>query len=129
MFFHRAIASAFLLFSGSTAAFNMRPSGRKEGRVANKNLANVFAAGVISAAATLLPLPNPAVAADVAMKAVDGLLAIPDSSVTEYSGVLKQVVYSGVNKNTCVSLGGSGAALSKIEASAAVQSVAQSKLD
>jgi len=50
-------------------------------------------------------------AANVAVKAVDGLLAIPDSSVLEYSGVLKQAVFSGVKPASCVTLGGSGKAL------------------
>merc|ERR1712008_385621 len=128
---------------------------------AAKNIANVIAAGVISAA-TLLPHPGPAMAADslvlgtpleaklanfgaasypvfnsisdvspladkflelvdkkvkledatnVAVKAVDGLLAIPDASVIEYSGVLKQAVFSGVKPASCVTLGGSGKAL------------------
>merc|ERR1712008_519830 len=56
-------------------------------------------------------------AAELASTAVDGLLAIPDAKVSEYAGVLKQVVYSGVSSGTCVSLGGSGDALSKISAS------------
>lgn len=72
---------------------------------------------------------QPKDAAAVAQKAVDGLLAIPDSSVAEYSGVLKQVVYSGVNKNSCVELGGSGAALKKLAASAAVKEVPPSKME
>jgi len=33
--------------------------------------------------------------ADVVQKAVDGILAIPDGKVSEYAGVLKQVVYKG----------------------------------
>jgi len=181
MLFHRAIVSALLVLGGSAAAFNISPSGRKEGRVPAtpaKNLASVLAAGVISAA-TLVPA-NPAVAADslvlgtpleaklanfgaasypvfnsisdvgplaekfldfldkkvkapdaadVAEKAIDGLMAIPDSSVTEYSGVLKQVVFSGVKSSTCVSLSGSGAALKQVEASAPVQSVGAAKLE
>jgi len=68
-------------------------------------------------------------AADVALKAVDGLLAIPDASIAEYKGILKQVVYSGVSKDSCVTLTGSGAALEKIAGSAAVKSVDQSKID
>jgi hypothetical protein len=68
-------------------------------------------------------------AADVAQKAVDGLLAIPDSSIAEYKGILKQVVYSGVSKDSCVTLGGSGAAAKKLAGSAAVKSVDQSKID
>jgi len=68
-------------------------------------------------------------AAELASTAVDGLLAIPDAKVSEYAGVLKQVVYSGVSKDTCVSLGGSADALSKISASAAVQSVDKGKMD
>jgi len=143
----------------------------------NKNLANVLAAGVISAA-TLLPLPSPAVAdslvvgtpletklanfgaasypvfnsitdvspladkflnlvdtkvkapdvAEVAQKAVDGLLAIPDSAISDYRGVLKKV-YSEVPKNSCVTLGGSGSAAQKLAASAAVKSVDPSKIE
>jgi len=68
-------------------------------------------------------------AADVANKAVDGLLAIPDSSIAEYKGILKQVVYSGVNKDNCVTLGGSGSAAKTLAGSAAVKSVDQSKID
>jgi len=182
MLFHRALASTLLLLSSSAVAFNVGPSGGKKVRMpsaANKNLANVFAAGVISAA-TLLPLSGPAMAADslvigtpletklanfgaasypvfnsitdvspladkfvdfldkkvkapdaaeVAQKAVDGLLAIPDSSIAEYKGILKQVVFSGVSKDSCVTLGGSGSAAKKLAASAAVKSVDQSKID
>jgi len=182
MLFHYALASTLLLLSDSAAAFNVAPSGGKKGRmlsVANKNLANVFAVGVISVA-TLLPLPDPAVAADslvlgtpletklanfgaasypvfnsitdvssladkfvdfvdkkvkapdaaeLAQNAVDGLLAIPDSSINEYKGVLKQVVYSGVSKDSCVTLGGSGSAAKKLASSAAVKSVDQAKID
>merc|ERR1711935_208357 len=68
-------------------------------------------------------------AADVATKAVDGLLAIPDGSINEYKGVLKQVVYSGVNKDSCVTLGGSGAAAKKLASSAAIKSVDPAKID
>jgi len=68
-------------------------------------------------------------AADVAVKTVDGLLAIPDTSVNEYSGVLRQVVFSGVKKDSCVSLGGSGEALKKVEQSKFVQSVGVTKLE
>jgi hypothetical protein len=182
MLFHRTLVSAFLLLSSSAAAFNVAPSGGKKGQmpsVANKNLANMLAAGVISAA-TLVPLAGPAMAADslvlgtplesklanfgaasypvfnsitdvapladkfvafldtkvkapdaaeVANKAVDGLLAIPDSSIAEYKGILKQVVYSGVSKDSCVTLGGSGSAAQKLAATAAVKSVDQSKID
>jgi len=182
MLFHRTLTSTLFLLSGSAAAFNIAPSGGKKGRMpsaANKNVANVLAAGVISAA-TFLPLAGPAAAADslvlgtpletklanfgaasypvfnsisdvspladkflvfldtkvkapdaaeVAQKAVDGLLAIPDSSISEYKGILKQVVYSGVSKDSCVTLGGSGSAAQKLAASAAVKSVDQSKID
>merc|ERR1711983_205347 len=62
-------------------------------------------------------------AADVAAKAVDGLLAIPNPSVTKYANVLKNDVYKGVSKDSCVALGGSGAALSKFANSKAVTSV------
>ena len=68
-------------------------------------------------------------AADVAAKAVDGLLAIPDGKVSEYAGVLKQVVYKGVNKDSCVTLGGSEAFFDKIKGSAAVKSVDAGKMD
>jgi len=68
-------------------------------------------------------------AAKLAQTAVDGLLAIPDSKITAYSNVLKTDVYGSVSKSTCVSLGGSEAALQKISASAAVQSVDKSKMD
>jgi hypothetical protein len=188
MLLDRALASTLFLLSGSAAAFHLAPSGGKNGKggmpfAANKNknnnLANVLAAGVISAA-TILPLPGPALAADsfvlgtpletnlakfgatsysvfnsitdvspladkfiefvdkkvkapdaadVANKAVDGLLAIPDSSIAEYKGILKQVVYSGVSKDNCVTLGGSGEAAKKLAASAAIQSVDPSKID
>jgi len=182
MLFHHALASTLFLLSGSASAFSVAPSGvekRPTPSAANKNLANVLAAGIISAA-ILLPLPGPAVAADslvlgtplesklasfgaasypvfnsitnvspladkfldlvdkkvkapdaaeVAQKAVDGLLAIPDASVKKYSGVLKSTVYSGVSKNSCVTLGGSGSAAKKFAASAAVKSVAPAKID
>jgi len=72
---------------------------------------------------------KPEDAALVAQTGVDGLLAIPDNVITEYSGVLKQVVYSGVNKNTCVELGGSASALQKFATSAAVKGVPPSKIE
>jgi len=179
MLFHRTLVSALLLLSGSASAFKFAPSGEKKPSAANKNFANMLAAGVISAA-TLVPLANPAMAADslvlgtpletklanfgaasypvfnsitdvspladkfvafvdtkvkapdaaeLAQKAVDGLLAIPDSSIAEYKGILKQVVYSGVSKDSCVTLGGSGAAAKKLAASAAVKSVDPAKID
>jgi len=68
-------------------------------------------------------------AAELAQKAVDGLMAIPDSAITEYRGVLKQVVYSGVSNTNCVTLGGSGAAAKKFAASPAVASVDSAKID
>jgi len=68
-------------------------------------------------------------AAEVAQKAVDGLLAIPDAKVNEYSGILKQVVYSGVSPNSCVTLGGSGTLLKNLANSDAVKSVDSSKID
>jgi len=67
-------------------------------------------------------------AAGLAQTAVDGLLAIPDKSITTYTGVLKTKVYAGVDKSTCVTLGGSEAALQKIAASPAVQSVDKAKM-
>jgi len=67
-------------------------------------------------------------AADVAKKAVDGLLAIPDSAITKYSGVLKKDVYAGVSKDTCVTLGGFASASEKLQASAPVKSVAPAKM-
>jgi len=175
MMFQRA--TLLLLLSSSVAAFNLGPWGVK--KATKNNLAKVLVAGVISAA-TLLPLPGPAVAADslvigtpletklanfgaasypvfnsitdlspltdkllefvdkkvkapdaadVANKAVDGLLAIPDSAISEYKGILRQVVYSGVSQDTCVTLGGSGSALNSIAGSPAVKSVDQSKID
>jgi len=72
---------------------------------------------------------KPADSADVVQKAVDGLLAIPDAKVSEYAGVLKQVVYKGVSKDSCVTLGGSEAFASKLRASAAVKSVDAGKMD
>merc|ERR1711935_451407 len=72
---------------------------------------------------------KPEDAATVAQTGVDGLLAIPDSSLAEYRGVLKQVVYAGVTKNNCVELGGSGSALKKFAYSAAVKSVPPSKFE
>lgn len=68
-------------------------------------------------------------AAEVARSAVDGLLAIPDSAITEYSDVLKQVVYSDVLVPSCVTLGGSGLAAQKFAASAVVRSVPPSKIE
>jgi len=68
-------------------------------------------------------------AAELAQKAVDGLLAIPDAKISEYSGILKQVVYSGVSKDSCVTLGGSGSAAQKFSESAAVKSVDSSKIE
>lgn len=169
---------------GSVTAFNVNNAPSKKGqkflKEANKNLANAFAVGIVSAAATFLPLPEQANAvdslvlgtpletklsnfgaasypvfnsisdvapladkfvdfvdkkvkapdaSDVAQKAVDGLLAIPDAKVIEYSGVLKQVVYSGVKPTNCVTLGGSGAAAQKLSSSAAIKSVDSSKID
>jgi len=67
--------------------------------------------------------------ADVAQKAVDGLLAIPDAKVNEYSGILKQVVYSGVKADSCVTLGGSGKAAAKLAQTDAIKSVDSSKID
>jgi len=68
-------------------------------------------------------------ASEVAKTAVDGLLAIPDSSVLEYRGVLRQVVYSGVKPDTCVTLGGSGSTLQKFANSDAVKSVDSAKFE
>jgi len=177
-----AVASVLLLVGNSATAFNYTPSDFEKGRMpsaANKNLANLLAAGVISAA-TLLCLPGTAVAsnslvtgtplesklvqfgaasypvfnsitdvspladkflefldkniktpdaAEVARSAVDGLLAIPDSAITEYSDVLKQVVYSDVLIPSCVTLGGSGSAAQKFATSAVVRSVPPSKIE
>lgn len=67
--------------------------------------------------------------ADVAQKAVDGLLAIPDAKVNEYAGILKQVVYSGVKADSCVTLGGSGAGAKTLASSAAIKSVDPAKVD
>jgi len=71
---------------------------------------------------------KPEDAAEVAQKTVDGLLAIPDSAVNEYRGVLRQVVYSGVTKDSCVTLGGSGKLLQKVAASPAGRSVDPAKI-
>ena len=72
---------------------------------------------------------KPADASAVVNKAVDGLLAIPDGKVSEYAGVLKQVVYKGVSPSSCVTLGGSEAFAQKLQNSAAVKSVPSSKID
>jgi len=182
MMFNRATTLTVLLLSNSAVAFNPAPWGGKSVKIlseAKKNLSNVLAVGVI-AATTLIPLPNPAVAADslvlgtpletklanfgaasypvfnsitdvspladkfvdyvdakvkapdaaeLAQKAVDGLLAIPDTAVTEYKGILKQVVFAGVSKDNCVTLGGSGAAAQKLAGSAAVKSVDPAKIE
>jgi len=181
MMFYHALALTLLL-SDSAAAFKVEPSGGKKERMlsaVNKNLSNVLAAGFISAA-TIMPLPGIAVAADglvtgtplesklaafgaasypvfnsitdvspladkfldlvdkkvkapdaaeLAQKAVDGLLAIPDSAITEYRGVLKQAVFAGVSSTNCVTLGGSGAAAKKLAASPAIKSVDSAKID
>jgi len=66
--------------------------------------------------------------AEVAQKAVEGLLAIPDSAINEYRGVLKQVVYSGVSKDNCVTLGGSGEAAKTLANSAAIKSLDSDKI-
>jgi len=182
MLFNRALALTLLL-SSSAAAFNVAPSGGKKGRTqlaANKNIANVLTAGVISAATILGPLSGPAVAADspvlgpdletklanfgeasypvfnsvkdvsplfdklieyvdktvkapdaseVAKKAVDGLLAIPDPAIAKYSGILKKDVFAGVSKDTCVTLGGFASASQKLQASAPIKSVAPAKME
>ena len=72
---------------------------------------------------------KPADASAVVNKAVDGLLAIPDGKVSEYAGVLKQVVYKGVSPSSCVTLGGSEAFAQKLQNSAAVKSVPSNKID
>jgi len=66
--------------------------------------------------------------ADVAAKAVDGLLAIPDAAITEYKGVLSKGVYAGVSNANCVTLTGSGATLQKLQNSVAAKSVDASKI-
>ena len=164
-----ALASTLLV---SAAAFS------PEKKPAMPNVAAGLAAGAI-ATATLVPLPQPAMAADslvlgtplesklanfgaasysvfnsvsdlnplaekfvsfidakvkpadaaaVAQKAADGILAIPDAKVSEYAGVLKTVVYSGVNSNNCVTLSGSGAAAKTLAKSAAISSIDKSKV-
>merc|ERR1739848_845080 len=55
--------------------------------------------------------------------------AIPDGKVSEYAGVLKQVVYKGVSPSSCVTLGGSEAFAQKLQNSAAVKSVPSNKID
>jgi len=72
---------------------------------------------------------KPADSSAVVNKAVDGLLAIPDGKISEYAGILKQVVYKGVSPTSCVTLGGSEAFAQKLQNSAAVKSVASSKID
>lgn len=72
---------------------------------------------------------KPADAADVAQKGVDGLLAIPDSAINEYKGILKQVVYSGVSKDSCVTLNGWDTTAQKFKNSAAIKSVDPAKID
>jgi len=182
MLFHRLLASTLFLLSGSAAAFHITPSSGVETKqiptATNKNLAKVFAAGVISAATFLLPLAGPAVRPAVAaegldtqlaqfgaasypvfnsitdvspladefvafinqkvkapdaeaviQKAVDGLLAIPDSKIQDYSEILKKEVYRGVSKGSCVSLGGSGTAAKTLSATEAVKSVPPSKIE
>ena len=49
--------------------------------------------------------------------------------MSEYAGVLKQVVYKGVSPSSCVTLGGSEAFAQKLQNSAAVKSVPSSKID
>ena len=66
--------------------------------------------------------------AEVVARAVDGLLAIPDVKVAEYAGILKQVVYKGVNKDNCVTLGGSEAFRASLQNSAAVKAVDAGKM-
>jgi len=181
MLFNRTLALTLCLLSTPTAAFHIGPpSGKKTQKLspssATKTIASVLTAGAISAA-TILPLPSPATAADlmgtplearlsqfgaasypvfnsvsdvsplaerfvdfietkirpadagaVAEKAVDGLLAIPDSSVQEYSGVLRQVVYGGVNRNSCVVMNGSGKAVASLFGSDPLRSVPPSKI-
>jgi len=180
LFNSRALASVLLLISGADAFKPANSNNSNKATQLKKDLANIVAVGVVSAA-TLLPFAAPAVAAgdslvmgtpletklanfgaasypvfnsitdvspladkfvdflekkvkapdaaDVATKAVDGLLAIPNDSINEYKGVLKQVVYSGVNKDSCVTLGGSGAAAKKLASSAAIKSVDPAKID
>jgi len=179
--FHRTLKLAVLILGGSVAAFNLTPWRGGEAKIiteTKKNFANVFAAGVISAA-TLLPLPGPAVAVDslvlgtpleiklanfgrasypvfnsitdvspladkfvdfvdkkvkapdaaeLAQRAVDGLLAIPDSAVNQYKGSLKKDVYAGVSKDTCVTLGGSGTAAKRLADAASIKSVDPAKI-
>jgi len=173
------------LVSTPATAFNVGSSGGKKvqklsASEVTKNVANILTAGVISAA-TIMPLPNPAMAAsdsmvigtpleaklaqfgaasypvfnsisdvsvladkfvdfvdkkikpeasaDVANKAVDGLLAIPDSAVSEYRGVLKTVVYGGVSPANCVTLTGSGIGGDKLFGSSFLKAVPPSKID
>jgi len=71
---------------------------------------------------------NPNDAALVAEKAVDGLLAIPDSAVSTYSGVLKRDVYSNVKSKYCVTLSGSGVAGDKLFSSSFIKSVPPKKM-
>jgi len=107
-------------------------AGLSEGVILGGQLANFGKASypVFNAAKDITPLvdaflglvdaePN---AADVATKAVDGLLAIPTASIDKYAKVLKDDVYKGVSKDSCVALGGSGSALSKFASSKAVTS-------
>jgi len=183
MLFNRTLALTLLLLGGPAAAFNIGPSGGTKGKTpsasaATKNIATIFTAGVIGAAAILPSSPamaadslvlgtpleaklaqfgaasypvfnsvsdvtpladkfidfiekkvKPADAGAVAEKAVDGLLAIPDNAITEYKGVLKQVVYSGVNPANCVTLAGSGVAGDKLFSSSFLKAVPPSKMD
>jgi len=66
---------------------------------------------------------------EVAQKAVDGLLAIPDSAITTYKGALSKVVFAGVKADSCVTLGGSGSTLQKFANSDPVKSVDSAKFD
>jgi len=179
--FHCTLKLTVFILSGSAAAFNISPWGGKRVQTISeikKNFANVLATGVISAA-TLLPLPGPAVAVDslvlgtpleiklanfgrasypvfnsitdvspladrfvdfvdkkvkapdaaeLAQRAVDGLLAIPDSAVNQYKGSLKKDVYAGVSKDTCVTLGGSGTAAKRLADAASIKSVDPAKI-
>lgn len=68
-------------------------------------------------------------AAVLASNAADGLLAIPNSAIATYAGVLKNDVFAGVKADSCVELGGSAGALKALENSAAAKAVGSGKVD
>lgn len=130
------LSIAALVPGGASAADSLVLDTPLEGKLANFGAASY---SVFNSITDIAPLADkfgdfvdakvkPADSAEVVQKAVDGLLAIPDGKVNEYGGILKQVVYKGVSKDSCVTLGGSEAFFDKIKNSAAVKSVDAGKL-